>query len=386
MSDSVLDRIRTVIGQVADSHAAFGARIGMSRDKLSKSLSGARRFTSLELSLIARECGVTLDWLLTGQAPTALSVAARSPGGVLPAPAEVSELTDRFASAYEVLKLHGDQVSHPKLALPSMKQTPRQQGEQLAEAAARIIAKSANISVDRLDTIHVISTLEAAFGLDIAVQPLPDDLHGLAWHGSGRRLILVATTRNWTRQRFTLAHELAHILFCDAQEPVVDHSITPGRSSDPTEIRANWFAAALLMPADAVRAEVQERPVERETLARMVVHFKVSPSAMATRLDTLRLIDAKRLSDLRTMTSVECHKLAGSFESYVEQVEASSSPRLPVGIVKRLFEAYERGATTLRPLANVLGVPVDDLFDLLTGQPAEGEAPVDPETEPFYQL
>jgi hypothetical protein len=47
-------------------------------DKLSKSLTGVRRFTSYELALVAERGRTTVDWLLTGVAPEEIAVAARA--------------------------------------------------------------------------------------------------------------------------------------------------------------------------------------------------------------------------------------------------------------------------------------------------------------------
>ena len=61
--------------------------IGLDDSKLSKSLGGIRRFSSLDLARIAEQCDVTVDWLVTGEEP-ALAMAsrtttrvARPPGG-----------------------------------------------------------------------------------------------------------------------------------------------------------------------------------------------------------------------------------------------------------------------------------------------------------------
>ena len=59
---------------------AFAQEIGLDDSKLSKSLSGTRRFSSLDLARIADRCHVTVDWLITGEEPP-LAVAARTTSG-----------------------------------------------------------------------------------------------------------------------------------------------------------------------------------------------------------------------------------------------------------------------------------------------------------------
>jgi transcriptional regulator with XRE-family HTH domain len=47
----------------------YAERIGLDATKLSKSLTGGRRFTSLELARISELANFTVDWLITGAEP-----------------------------------------------------------------------------------------------------------------------------------------------------------------------------------------------------------------------------------------------------------------------------------------------------------------------------
>jgi AcrR family transcriptional regulator len=59
------DRVRRLVGQMR-TQGEFAARIGLDESKLSRSLSGARRFTLEELVRIAEVGEVSTDWLLSG--------------------------------------------------------------------------------------------------------------------------------------------------------------------------------------------------------------------------------------------------------------------------------------------------------------------------------
>ncbi len=66
-----------------------------------------------------------------------------------------------------------------------------------------------------------------------------------------------------------------------------------GSGTQQEEKEANQFAAALLMPADQVRAAVAEQPFDPtrdDELPNLARRFKVSPQAMTTRLIHLGLI------------------------------------------------------------------------------------------------
>jgi AcrR family transcriptional regulator len=60
------DRVRLLLAQMACTQGEFAARIGLDDSKLSRSLSGARRFTVRELVRITEVAGVSADWLLSG--------------------------------------------------------------------------------------------------------------------------------------------------------------------------------------------------------------------------------------------------------------------------------------------------------------------------------
>ncbi|PKW17678.1 TetR/AcrR family transcriptional regulator [Saccharopolyspora spinosa] len=59
-------RVRDVLRKYPGSQRAFAERIGLDPTKLSKSLTGIRRFTPVELTRIAGLTGVTVNWLIYG--------------------------------------------------------------------------------------------------------------------------------------------------------------------------------------------------------------------------------------------------------------------------------------------------------------------------------
>ncbi|MFG2191331.1 helix-turn-helix domain-containing protein [Streptomyces sp. NPDC048639] len=385
MDETLADRVRAIIGRVAPSQAAFAEVIGITGDKLSKSLSGARRFTSLELALIADAGGVTVDWLLGGRPPARPAPAARTT--VVPAPdlRELEDLAGRYTAAYDVLALLG---RAPELApLPAVPEegTPHEQGAALAERVLRTLRDAGVPPLPDLDTGELIAVWARVFGVDVAITRLPGGMDGLSWHADGFRLAVVATHPVWTRQRFTLAHELAHVLSGDAQELLAESGMAPGLAAEPDEIRANAFAAALLMPEEDMRAEVSGPPGE-DAFARLVTRYRVSPSAMAARLRALGLIDDACRGRLRRLTTTDCHERAGAIDACMAQAAGSNTPLPPVRLVNGLFTAYRAGETTLRPLAALLDSDVDDVRILLSANGSEGgsEAELAEDGEPVF--
>ena len=159
MSDKfagIADRVREVIEASRLTHRAFAAAVEMEPDKLSKSLAGSRRFTSLELALIAETGDVTVDWLLTGRKRPEPLLAART---AVDTPASLDGAIAR-AQAYDDVYDTLERVGHGRAAVPLPK-VPRKgrnidQGEALAEAALAAIADAGRLPDMDEDLPHAI--------------------------------------------------------------------------------------------------------------------------------------------------------------------------------------------------------------------------------------
>ncbi|MBR8741788.1 TetR/AcrR family transcriptional regulator [Nocardiopsis sp. MG754419] len=96
MSDDVTDdvrgRAREAIRRSGLSQRQFAARLDIDPSKLSKSLTGTRRFTARELARVADETGVTVNWLINGQDDAeTVSAAPRDTSAVRPPHASLAD-------------------------------------------------------------------------------------------------------------------------------------------------------------------------------------------------------------------------------------------------------------------------------------------------------
>jgi Zn-dependent peptidase ImmA (M78 family)/transcriptional regulator with XRE-family HTH domain len=367
--DAIPDRVRGLIGASGLSRGAFAQEIGLDDSKLSKSLSGVRRFSSLDLAAIAEFCHVTVDWLLTGE-ESALAVAARTTTGDA---RTASQAADWLATLRGDLAFLGYEQPWRPVAAGSASRSSAsrssasrssgsgsyaEQGHRLADAAlARV--DEAGRSVAEADLPRLI---EDVFGADVAIVSLDEGFDGLAAASDEARLIVAGTCGVPGRQRFTLAHELCHLLAGDNQAVYLDKDIY-GRAQprDPSEIRANGFAAAFLMPAPPLRAAVGTVPLTDESFAALACDLRVTPSALAIRLRELRLIDSQTCEWFRGISGQRAAALAGRNEDFARRVAAASMPRPPGLLLRDSYAAYESGDATLRPYANLLGVDADEL-------------------------
>lgn len=161
-------------------------------------------------------------------------------------------------------------------------------GRALHEHEARSLAeRQAQRLSQLLDLEGPIVDLAAAAGLpriDVRFQAgLP--VSGFSEWSRSRWVIAINLDDHWTRQRFTLAHELKHVL----DNPYIE-VLYPGRDGKPSHQRAeaicDYFAACLLMPRPAVKRAWGQGHQRVEDLA---AHFGVSQAAMGLRLFQLGL-------------------------------------------------------------------------------------------------
>lgn len=90
------------------------------------------------------------------------------------------------------------------------------------------------------------------------------------------------------RQRFTVAHEIAHYLLHRnlIGQGVEDSVLYRSKLSNSVESQANGLAANLLMPKELVMAEVEKYPEhdDEALVETLSISFEVSPAAMRIRL------------------------------------------------------------------------------------------------------
>ena len=143
-------------------------------------------------------------------------------------------------------------------------------------------AAKENLKLKPLDVEGVARRL----GLIIERSPMDDDISGYIERRGARWWIGVNSLQHPNRQRFTVAHELGHyVLHRNQFERRVDKILFRNEADrNDVEWQANDFAAKLLMPEDAVRAEIRSGTKEVEALARK---FAVSSLAMHFRLQNL---------------------------------------------------------------------------------------------------
>jgi Zn-dependent peptidase ImmA (M78 family) len=162
------------------------------------------------------------------------------------------------------------------------------------EAALKILAEfGPKIPID-------VDAIIKAHGIEIfADNEMEGSVSGILMIKGKNVGIMLNLFQPVVRQRFTLAHELGHyILHRDTQRVFIDEAPLfyranrSGGDVDAREIEANVFAAELMMPEKAVRADFKAMNFRtpEDAIWRLATRYNISRAAMSYRLRQLNLI------------------------------------------------------------------------------------------------
>lgn len=152
--------------------------------------------------------------------------------------------------------------------------------------------------------------------------PMSKNLSGICTIEGQDIIICINSTMSYGRQRFTLAHELYHVLYEEKRKRVI--CSTNMNSKDVSEREADQFASYLLMPYDALQQYALDiKGWTIETIVEAEQFFQISHHAMLYRLAADRMID---------WFDVE------NFKEYTVSKEAAKQ-----GYSKELYQATEQG-------------------------------------------
>jgi len=134
-----------------------------------------------------------------------------------------------------------------------------------------------------------LSAIARQFGLRLIASTLPAGVSGeIRPDGTGNYVIKVNRHDAPRRQRFTIAHEIAHYLLHREQigNGISDDALYRSSLSDVREAEANRLAAELLMPAEKVQAEItRAKDVQADDIVAYIAdRFDVSEAAAKIRL------------------------------------------------------------------------------------------------------
>ncbi|GAA2434602.1 helix-turn-helix domain-containing protein [Mycolicibacterium llatzerense] len=321
----------------------LASQIGLSGEKLSKSLSGKRAFSSVELALLADVLDADLHWLITGKAdPHRITVVARHD-------------FDRETGARDVPGRGRDQS-----AIDGVELAYRQAMAAWAPADSALPTTVALVC-DALgpDFIRPLaSRIESA--LDVDVVRLPGLSTAYSFRIGSQNVIVVPATGNWFRENWDLAHELGHLVSRHhAEGNTLMHW-------GHCEAAANSFAADLLLPESRMR-EIDWDALTEAQLAELIWDWGVSTAALGTRLTSLNITVPEKLRAVLVMSTQKLLRWhwAGLQEdgrdAITERMDEAAMRRFPLRLQEAHTDLIAEGSLGKGTLAWMLGIDAETL-------------------------
>ena len=154
-----------------------------------------------------------------------------------------------------------------------------------------------------IDVVPVpVERIPGMLGAELRYSPLDEELSGMAYVKDGVPIIGVNSLHHPNRQRFTIAHEIAHVrmhrdfitnsVHVDKTYPisVLRRDKLSAAGTEYLEIQANKFAAALLVPRKKLEQFLSERQIDIDdegALDACARKFRVSRAMLNYRISNL---------------------------------------------------------------------------------------------------
>jgi XRE family transcriptional regulator, fatty acid utilization regulator len=343
------------------------------RQTVSAIETGDRRLSADELLVAVRKLGAPLEYFTD---PFRLVGEGQFNWRQSGVPAALLGAYERVAGQLiATFRTLGTEVGEkPPLERRALRLTKSSRFEDAGEAGERFAAehKLGDVPAQRLAEV-----MERDLNvLVLMVTPNHSGVSGAACRLPDLDVVLINRDEVPGRRHFDLAHELFHILTWDAMPPVHVEDATETGGANRVEQLANAFASALLMPARVVQAAADWRTLHGDALIAQLNatadHLEVTSSALMWRLVTLELL-AKS-----TALAVPADAIRNNGHPtglFAENRAAKSLPLFSRRFVEIVARAVEEGRVSIRKIASLLGMVVDDLGDLFAahGVPAPYE-------------
>lgn len=159
--------------------------------------------------------------------------------------------------------------------------------------------------------------------ITIVKYPLSSRISGMCTKVDDDIIICINSTASFGRQRFTLAHELYHVLYEEINGRVIC-DMSMGDDKPDSEKEADMYAGYLLMPYDAL-FQYSNKFLSKWSLSRVIdaeQFFQISHMAMVFRLEKDRFIDFRTAESYKNIiVSREAARLGYGKELYLPQPE-----------------------------------------------------------------
>ena len=193
-------------------------------------------------------------------------------------------------------------------------------------------------------------------------------LLGFSTFYEGKKIIVSNSSEILSREIFTIAHELGHIIYDfegDYNNIKIDVSIEDC-NNDLSEERAFYFANCLLMPDEELRKYIKfeldktHKEINALDIVRMQLEFQVSYSALVKRLYELGLIDLVHKNRLfENRMKLTSRALFEKLDADKRLLRATNTIEIPPSYLEYVTSNYENKYipfSSLEKALNLIGM------------------------------
>ncbi|MFL5382787.1 MAG: helix-turn-helix domain-containing protein [Longimicrobiaceae bacterium] len=373
-------RLRDARQAIGLTQAQVAEQLGLHRPAVSEMEAGRRGITSEELYELSRILGIPVSTLLEG-GPEDQAEAVLFRKGEIAGPEArlaVRRFVQRCVSEKELEEMFGIQL--PAGGRPGYQvREPRSvwdavmQGEELAGRERRRLGLG-------LEPVRNPVELLQQQGIRVgALEGVADlDLDGVYFESAtlGPCVGINSKRHPWTgfRISFTVTHEYMHWLLHDTEAEQIH---VQRFRKDLKEVRANSFAAAFLMPREAVTryflstglltANQQIATLRPADIVRAMDYFGVSREALQYRLRALKLLPEPQWEELRRL-QFSVTTVAGALGLQL-RAEFDLDDRFTELVVR----AWTNGFITTGRAADLFGVQIEEFHSMMSDAGLEAD-------------
>jgi Zn-dependent peptidase ImmA (M78 family)/transcriptional regulator with XRE-family HTH domain len=179
-----------------------------------------------------------------------------------------------------------------------------------------------------------------------------DGVRGCSLYEPPLSIIILNSQDTPNARRFTLAHELAHLLMRESGicDPLADDS--------EIELRCNQIASEAMLPTPLLKARLDNPDDPEASIPSLAREFRISYSAVAFRLNQVNALSRERMFELFDLYNAQYRA------QRERQVEAAGGPsfyllqalRLGPKYTSAVLDAFSNGDLSTTQTAELLGV------------------------------
>lgn len=190
--------------------------------------------------------------------------------------------------------------------------------------------------IDDRVPIDIMSLLKNKMDkLTIVFMDMDNQISGASSKIKDYSIMFINSNHSYGRQRFTIAHELYHLIYDKTNKTCSDFQ------KDENEKKANQFASSLLLPHGALLNYEQINNIQKWKLNDIIdaeQFFQISHHAFLWRLRNLERISYDEFNNYKNISKQQALKLGYDFKLY----QPFSTNETSIGnIIKLLEEVYE---------------------------------------------